>query len=202
MCWHRCQRENAMNTQSKSNAGSGCSSHDLFAFAKVAADPMAFAKRGDVFRGYYVVDGVSPWISILELTSGRWMVEMPHGQTAKVSVSGSGLSRHGAWRRREADFRREGRSRIVFALAGAGLPKPRLAGACVGADGKSFPSAAGNARAEPIGRDGGLAGNFQPGVEQPLSAAGACVPRALQGGAGGGRAGGGRALLQKRGGLL
>ena len=28
-CWHRCQRENAMNTQSNSNAGSGCSSHDL-----------------------------------------------------------------------------------------------------------------------------------------------------------------------------
>lgn len=24
MCWHRCQRENAMNTQSNSNAGSGC----------------------------------------------------------------------------------------------------------------------------------------------------------------------------------
>ena len=152
-------------------------------------------------RGGRGLDGVSPWISILGLTSGRWMVVMPHGQTAKVSVSGSGLSRHGAWRRREADFRREGRSRIVFVLAGAGLPKPRLAGACVGADGKSFPSAAGNARAEPIGRDAGLAGNFQPGVEQPLSAAGACVPRALQGGAGGGRAGGGRALLQKRGGL-
>ena len=31
MCWHRCQRKNAMNTQSNSNAGSGCSSHDLLA---------------------------------------------------------------------------------------------------------------------------------------------------------------------------
>lgn len=41
-------------SDTENTAGGGCSSHGLFARAKVDADPMAFAVRGAVFRGYYV----------------------------------------------------------------------------------------------------------------------------------------------------
>lgn len=33
MCWHRCQRQQNTNMKNDSNAGSGCSSHDLLAVA-------------------------------------------------------------------------------------------------------------------------------------------------------------------------
>ena len=53
---------------SKSKRGGGSSSHDLFASAKVAADPMAFAKRGDVFRGYYIVSPGENYMT----KEGKW----------------------------------------------------------------------------------------------------------------------------------
>jgi hypothetical protein len=40
----------------------------------------------------------------------------------------------------------------------------------LGLDGQSFPSVAGNTRGQPFVGDAGVVGDFQPGVEQPLSA--------------------------------
>ena len=50
--------------------------------------------------------------------------------------------------------------------------QPWKAGASVGADGQSFPAAAGNPGAGPAGGDAGAAGDLQPGMEQPLPAVG------------------------------
>ena len=43
-----------MKTPPKSDALLGVESSALFACAKVSPDPMAFAKRGDIFRGWYI----------------------------------------------------------------------------------------------------------------------------------------------------
>ena len=99
----------------------------------------------------------------------------------------------------ETDLHLEGGSRVVPVLAGEGLRESRLAGACLGFDGQSFPSAAGDSGSEPFIGHACLAGDFQPGVEQPLLAPGPCVSGAIQVGAGGGRGGCRRKKGHKKG---
>ena len=76
----------------------------------------------------------------------------------------------------------------------------RLAGACVGADGKPFPCAGGDAGAESGGGDEMDARGLLAGLEPAAAAARACVSGPIQGGGGEWR-GAGRELFQDRGGL-